>query len=93
MTLPVHREGRQRRLAAFLRVAGGLVLACSLAGMALPAPERRVPAGVMVVTLVSAPAVRALWLARRWNGKGDRRYALVALAVVAIIAVGAALGS
>jgi hypothetical protein len=88
-----HRVGRQRRLALFLRVAAVVTLVLALLGAALPDPARDTAGTAMVVVLVGAPAVRSAWLARRWLGKGDRRYAATAALVMAIVASGAVIAS
>lgn len=45
-----------------------------------------------VVALIAAPVVRVVWLGVRWLRLGDRRYAAVCAALLAIMAVAAAVG-
>jgi hypothetical protein len=46
-----------------------------------------------LVAVIAAPLGRSLWLGVRWLRKGDRRFALVAAAVLAIVAAGGAVAT
>lgn len=86
---PDPRKGRQRYLVTYLRAS--LVVVVVLALVALVVPDESTPgvATAALVVLITAPLVRVGWLAVRWFGVGDRRYAGVALTLLAV--AGAAL--
>jgi cytochrome c oxidase subunit IV len=79
------------RLAGWLRWAtiGALVLA--VAGLLLPGSVGRGFDTAAVVTVVAVPLLRVATLAVRWLREGDRRFALVAVALLAIVGGGALL--
>lgn len=84
--------GRQRVLVVFLRAMTYLAVGLSVAGVVLPGSSGRVAAVALVVVLVGTPVVRVAWLLARWTRRGDRRFAAVAAALLAIMAVGAVSG-
>lgn len=86
------RVGRQRRLLVFLRVALAAVALLGVVDLLLPADAKEGPATVMVGALVAIPAVRILWLVVRWFGKGDRRFAVAGLVLLAVMGSGLLLG-
>jgi len=89
---PDPRVGRQRALATYLRVALALAFVLGLAAVALPDDWGEEVAGVaMVVVLVAAPIGRVVWLLLRWLRRGDRRFALAAAALLAVMGVALAL--
>lgn len=93
MTTPFDpRADRQRRLARFLRVAVMATFAIAVAALVLPGRAGTVLGVAMVAVLVAVPLIRLAWLARRWLGRGDRRFALVALLLGLIVSAGAVLG-
>lgn len=65
-----------------------LVAAVVLAAAGLVVDEA---AWTMVAVLIVAPLVRVTWLAVRWAARGDRRYALVAVTVLAVMLLAGAL--
>jgi hypothetical protein len=86
------RLGRQRAIATYLRVAlfAVLVIACAV----VVAPDSwEIDLGrVMVAVLIVAPIGRILWLLARWTRRGDRRYALAAVALLAVMGTALVLG-
>src|SRR5690606_23786245 len=88
---PNPRRGRQRHLIRFLRTGLALVAVAALAAVVLPGTAGRVAGWLVVAFLVGVPVVRVGWLDVRWLRLGDRRYAAVATAVLAVVAVGAVL--
>jgi hypothetical protein len=90
MTAPIDpKVGRQDVLTLFLKAALFVVLGMAVA--TLLAGERHPALGqILVVMLVAVPLVRVAWLAVRWFGKGDYRFGLVALALLAMVGLAAA---
>jgi hypothetical protein len=82
------RGERQRALvvALVLTLAAGAVLA--LTAVVTTGETSRAAGTASVVAVVAAPLGRTLWLGVRWLRKGDRRFALVAAAVLVIVAAG-----
>jgi hypothetical protein len=76
-----------RALSAAVGVAGVLVLG------ALLLPERfgQVLGGALLAVLIATPLLRVAWFVQRWFRRGDPRFALVGLGVLAVVATGAAL--
>ena len=56
--------------------------------LVLPVEERDEAATVMVVVFIAAPIGRVIWLMVRWARLGDRRFALVGAALLAVVATG-----
>ncbi len=67
-----------------------LIAVVVLAGVALLAQERigRAAGIGMIALLIAIPLVRVLWLVVRWWSRGDRRFALVGVFVLFVVAVG-----
>ena len=85
---PDPRAGRQAALVTFLRAAEVAVAALGVADVLAPPPWKERLAVVMVGALVAIPATRVLWLTARWTAKGDRRFALAGVALVAVMVSG-----
>jgi hypothetical protein len=81
------------RLSAWLRAAIIGTLVASLLGATVPGTAGRWLGGVAIAVIVGAPLLRVGYLAIRWGRIGDRRFAWVAFALLAVIAVGAAAAS
>lgn len=88
---PDPRVDRFRALAGLLREALVAVAVLAAGGLLLPGELGRWSATAAVVLLVVVPLARVAWFARRWWVRGDRRYAGVALGVLAVVATGALL--
>ncbi len=85
------KAGRQRRLLRFLVVAVVAAAGAAVLALVVPGSVGQAAAVVAVAIVIVAPLVRVAWLASRWFRKGDRRFALAAVAVLAVVAVGVAL--
>jgi hypothetical protein len=90
--MPDPRLGRQRVLALYLRVALAVVLALGTATVFVPEDWETGFGRVMVVVLIVAPIIRVVWLLARWTRRGDRRYALAAVALLAVMGAALVLG-
>ena len=75
--------------ATALRWTTWVVVALTVAGLVLPGDLGTVVAAVVVGILVAVPMVRVLWLGARWSRRGDTRYAVAAMALVATVLAGA----
>jgi hypothetical protein len=84
------RGERQRALVVALVLT--LVVAAGSAAVAVTTigETSRAAGTASVSAVVAAPLARSLWLGVRWLRKGDRRFALVAAAVLLIVAAGGA---
>lgn len=87
------RNARQRALTAFLFLAVLLAASLSLAAIVLEGEASTLAATAAVAVAVGTPLARTLWLAVRWVRKRDLRFAAAALVVLAVVALGALLGS
>ena len=54
----------------------------------LPEQHRNTGGMVMVAVFVVAPLGRIVWLVVRWQRRGDWRFALVGLGLLAVVATG-----
>ena len=84
---------RQRHLQQALEVAAVLAGVAAACALVLPRDAGEVAAAITVGILVATPVVRTLWLAVRWARKGDWRFCGAAVAVVLVVAGGAALAA
>jgi hypothetical protein len=75
-----------------LRVVLGLVFVLSVGSVVFEHEVGHDLAVAMVAVLAAAPVVRLLWLATRWTGKGDLRYAVEAGGLVCLIGAAAVIG-
>ena len=69
------------------------VIALGLVSAVLPVSARTVLATVAVAVVVAVPLLRVLWLVHRWRQEHDRRFVGVGLALLGVIAAGAALAA
>ena len=86
---PDPRAGRFTVVARALDLALLLcAVASAVAEVAGHGPTARAAGAALVVLLVGAPVLRVLWLVARWFRRGDPRYALVGLGVLAVMVAG-----
>lgn len=88
---PNPRLDRQRVLVWFLQGAGIVVLVLAVAALLLPRDRRPPAAWLMVAALISIPVIRVAWLAIRWVGRRDWRFAGAAAALLGVLAISLAL--
>ena len=91
MTQPGHgpRLVRRRVLVRVLAVLLGVLATLALLTVVLPPPAEESLAVATVALLLAIPVVRVAWLGVRWWRLGDRRFALVAAALLAVVALAA----
>ncbi len=77
---------------AMLRLLAAIAVLALLTVLA-PQPWDVAAGWAMVGVLVAAPLFRVLWLVQRWLRRGDPRYAVVGMAVLAVVLAGAALAA
>ena len=84
------RHGLVRKWAGWMErlATGAFVLA--VAALVVPGEVGTALGVALVVVLVAFPLVRVALASLRFSRIGDRRYALLALALLAIVAVGSA---
>lgn len=70
------------------RIGRVLVVVAALAIAGLVVPGARWLDGVAIGVLVAIPLVRVAWLAVRWWAIRDRRYALAAVVLLVLVAIG-----
>ncbi|HYT38671.1 MAG TPA: hypothetical protein VEN99_04130 [Acidimicrobiia bacterium] len=79
---------RYERMIRALRLFTGLAFVAALAGLLLPDPVGQAASAVAVAVVVAVPLLRVAWLAVRWYGRGDRRYAAVAASLLVVVGTG-----
>jgi hypothetical protein len=87
------RLDRYRPLTRALDVAHIGCVSMAVLAVLLPDPIGRWLGVAAVGLLVVVPMMRVLWLVNRWMRRGDRRYALVGVGVLAVTCVGVALAA
>ena len=76
------------RLAGIFRIALGVAFVLALGGAFLPGRVGTASAVAALVVLAGAPVMRVAWLTVGWIRTGDRRFALVGVALLAVLATG-----
>lgn len=91
MTEPGHgpRLVRRRVLVRALVILTAVLSALALLVVVLPEPAEEPVAVATVALLIAAPVLRVGWLGIRWWRLGDRRFALVAAALIGVVALAA----
>lgn len=69
------------------------VMALGLLSAVLPEDAAIAVATTAVAAVVAVPLVRVLWLVHRWRQEHDRRFVGVGLALLGVVAAGAALAA
>lgn len=83
-----HRyDALSRALKAVVWVAAAL----AAAGLLVPGRAGEALGAALVAVLIAAPLARVVWLVQRWFRRGDPRFGLAGVAVLAIVAIGALL--
>ena len=83
---------RKNPLAASLRRAAVVTTVLAAAAVVVPGRPGEVLAGAALAVVVAAPLARVAWLARTWRAEGDRRFAALAVLLLALVATGAVVG-
>lgn len=78
-----------RRLASLMQIALVAAFALALGGAFLPGRTGAILGGICIGILIGAPIVRVAWLTVDWARIGDRRFALLGLALLSVLAGGA----
>lgn len=78
-----------RRQAPALRIATVTAIVAATASMVAPEPLDHTLATIALVLVTATPLVRVAWLIGRWVQEGDRRFALLGLALLGVVAFGA----
>ena len=92
MTPPMDpRADRFARLSSALTVAMVVAAVLVLAALLLPERVGVVAGGALLVVLIATPLLRVGWFVQRWYRRGDPKFALVGVGVLAVVATGAAL--
>lgn len=69
------------------------VLVAGVLSAVLPGRAGIAVATAVVAVIVAAPLLRVLWLVHRWRQEGDGRFVTLGVALLAVVAVGAALAA
>jgi hypothetical protein len=69
------------------------VLVAGVAGAVLPGAAGTAVATAAVAAVVAAPLLRVAWLVHRWSQEHDRRFRWLGIALLAVVALGAALSA
>lgn len=80
-------------LRRLLGAAATVAMALATAGALVPGPLGRAGAAGAVATIVATPLLRVMALVGHWYRGHDRRFAGVGLALMAVVAAGAALAA
>lgn len=86
---PGPRAVRRRVLVRALVVLTIALAVLALLTVVLPPPVEEPLAIATVALLLAIPVVRVAWLGLRWWRLGDRRFALVAAALLGVVALAA----
>ncbi|MBI4884161.1 MAG: hypothetical protein HY826_08910 [Actinobacteria bacterium] len=76
-------------VAPTLRIASALVLLTSLVGAIVGGNFGTVAAGISVAVIVAVPLLRVAALGVHWWSVGDRRFAIIAAALLVVVGSGA----
>ena len=84
---------RGRWQAPGLTLLTRLVLVAALLGAFLPGGAGMALATAAVSAVIAAPLLRVAWLVHRWAQERDRRFVLTGVALLVVVAAGAALAA
>ncbi|MGF1665847.1 MAG: hypothetical protein ACFCVC_06205 [Acidimicrobiia bacterium] len=87
-TAPVsHVTGRRQAVA--LRFISVAIIVVATTSLVVPAPLNEHLALAALVMVAATPLLRVAWLIYRWAQEGDRRFAGLGVALLAVVAFGA----
>lgn len=69
------------------------VIVAGLLSAVLPGDAGTAVATAVVAAVIATPLLRVAWLVHRWRQEQDRRFTVVGLALLGVIALGAALAA
>lgn len=92
-TPPDPRRGRFRPLSVAMLRLLVVIAACASLAVLAPDPWGSAAGWATISALIAAPLLRVVWLVQRWLRRGDRRYAVIGGAVLAVVALGTALAT
>ncbi|MEY3615186.1 MAG: hypothetical protein RLZZ518_186 [Actinomycetota bacterium] len=78
----------QKFLATLIGRATYVLMVVALAGVLMGGQIGRSLDGIVVVTFALVPWLRVLWLVRRWQRIGDKRFALAGTLLIGIALAG-----
>lgn len=78
----------QKKLATLIGRATYVLMVVALAGVLMGGQIGRSLDGIVVVTFALVPWLRVLWLVRRWQRIGDKRFALAGTLLIGIALAG-----
>ena len=70
-----------------------IVIVAGVLGWALPGAAGVAVATAAVAAVVAAPLLRVAWLVLRWRQERDRRFQVLGVGLLAVVALGAALSA
>jgi len=85
------RSGRFDAIVKVLQIAMVVTGICAAMGAFVAGPVGTATQLAMVGVLLIAPLSRVIWLIGRWFHRGDPKYALVGIGVLAVMLLGAVL--
>ncbi|MDX1448960.1 MAG: hypothetical protein R3246_07815 [Acidimicrobiia bacterium] len=80
-----------RRQGPWLRGAIRVIAALALVGVLLPEAPGDAAAGSAVVAVISVPLLRVIWIIYRLAGERDRRFVIVGVSLLSVVAFGVAM--
>lgn len=85
---PDPRQGRFDPLSTWLTAAVWAAAVLAVLTVIVPGRYTALPGTALMAVVVATPLLRTVWFAVRWARRGDRRFALVAVGVLAVVAAG-----
>lgn len=79
-----------RRQGPWLRWSIRAIAAVAVAGLIVPGPIGSAAAGIAVTAVISVPLLRVMWIIYRFATENDRRFVLIGVGLLSVIALGVA---